>query len=90
MSTAASKYREAEAAEQAMAEKQTELSEMQENLERMINSRGERGEEDPKVQVQRRETEQLANEVEMLAQHVELLRLDADQTYARELEKEGK
>lgn len=90
MSTAASKYREAEAAEQSMAEKQTELAEMQENLERMINARGERGEEDPKVQVQRRETEQLANEVEMLAQHVELLRLDADQTYARELEKEQK
>ncbi|KAL1897431.1 hypothetical protein Sste5346_004168 [Sporothrix stenoceras] len=90
VSTAAAKYREAEAAEQAMAEKQTELAEMQESLERMINSRGERGEEDPKVQVQRRETEQLANEVEMLAQHVELLRLDADQTYARELEKGGK
>ncbi|KIH87957.1 hypothetical protein SPBR_04657 [Sporothrix brasiliensis 5110] len=87
VSTAAQKYRAAEEAEQTMAEKQAELAEMQQSLQRMINARGERGEEDPKVQVQRRETEQLANELEMLAQHVELLRIDADQTYARELEK---
>lgn len=72
-----------------MAEKQKELAGMQAQLQRMIDARVEGGDgsEDPKVQVQRKETEQLASEIELLAEHVELLRLDADQTYARELER---
>ena len=84
------KYQRVEETEQALAERQSELAGMQAQLQRMIESRleGGDGSEDPKVELQRKETEALADEVELFAEHIELLRLDADQAYARELEKE--
>ncbi|CAK7274760.1 hypothetical protein SEPCBS57363_006326 [Sporothrix epigloea] len=83
------KYQRAMAAEQILAEKQSEIAGMQAQLQRMIESRleGGDGSEEPKAHMQRKEIETLASEVEQLAEHIELLRLDADQTYARELEK---
>ncbi|CAK7567744.1 MAG: hypothetical protein SEPTF4163_005712 [Sporothrix epigloea] len=83
------KYQRAMAAEQILAEKQSEIAGMQAQLQRMIESRleGGDGSEEPKAHMQRKEIETSASEVEQLVEQIELLRLDADQTYARELEK---
>ncbi len=74
-------------AEQAMAEKQIELAEMMERLESMAarNLGNKDGEEDDKTKMQRHEVAQLADEVAALAQHVAMLRMEADGLYAQEL-----
>lgn len=98
-SSSAEKYREVEAAEQALAEKLADLAEMQELLEHLLRSRqrqphvdgsGPLGdsmlEESKRAKAQRRRVEHLANEVHALEQLAERLRIDADALYAQELE----